>query len=73
MCPRGVSKIFTEVKESNTDFNVFVLCVLRKQCLQILTINLQAYFYHINLIQVSYENGRSIDKNLCNKIKQFWI
>ena len=30
MCPRGVLKILTEVKELKTVFNVFILCVLKK-------------------------------------------
>ena len=51
MFPRGVQKILTEVKELKTVLNVCIFCVLKKRCLQILTISLQVNFYQINFIQ----------------------
>ena len=72
ICPRGVQKILIEVKELKTVFNVFICCVLKKQCLQqILTISLQANFYHINFIRWFYENGRSIHKIYAIKTNNF--
>ena len=44
-------------------FNVFILCVLKKRCLQIFTISLPINVYQINFIQWFYENGRSKDKS----------
>ena len=51
-----------EVKELRTVFNILIFCVLKKRCLQILTISLQVNFYQINLIQWFDEDGRSKDK-----------
>ena len=72
LCVREVCKRFlTEVKELRTVFNVFIFCVLKKRSLQILTINLQFYFYQINFIQWFYENGRSKDKIYAIKTNNF--
>ena len=71
MCPRGVQKILTEVKDLETVFNVFIFCVLKKRCLQILTISLQVNFYQINFIQWFYENGMSKDKIYAKKPNNF--
>ena len=71
MCPRGVLKILPKVKEVRTVFNVFIFCVLKKRCLQILTISLQINFYQINFIQWFNENGRSKDKIYSIKTNNF--
>ena len=76
MFPRGVQKILTEVKELKTVLNVCIFCVLKKRCLQILTISLQVNFYQINFIQWFYEYRRSkdeINNNNSNKNQQFWF
>ena len=52
-------------------FNVFVFCLLQKQYLQILTINLQINFYHVNFIQWFSEKERSIDKMYTIKANNF--
>ena len=64
-------KIWTEVKELKTVFIVFILCVIKKQCIQILTISLQVNFYQINFIYWFYENGRSKDKLYATKTNNF--
>ena len=71
MCPRGVQKILTEVNELKTVCKVLIFCVLKKRCLQILTISLQVNFYQINFIQWFYENGRSKDKIYVIKTNNF--
>ena len=60
-----------EVKELRTVINVFIFCVLKKECLQILTISLQVNFYQISFIQWCYENGRSKDKIYAIKTNSF--
>ena len=55
-------KDFNGSKRIKDRFNVFIFCVLKKRCLQILTICLQVNFYQINFIQWFYENGWSKDK-----------
>ena len=71
MCPRGELKILTEVKELKTVFNVFIFCVIKKWCLQTLTLSLQINFYQINFIQWFYEKGRSKDKIYVIKTNNF--
>ena len=58
-------------KKIRTVFNVFIFCVLKKRCLQILTISLQVNFYHINFVQCFYENGRSKDIIYAIQINNF--
>ena len=71
MCPKGALKIITEVKELKTVLNVFILCGLQKQYLQILTISLQVNFYQINFSQRFYWKWKVYRQNLCNKNQQF--
>ena len=72
-------KDFNRSKRSKDSFNVFIFCVVKKRCLQILTISLQVNFYHINFIKCFYENGRSKDKiyaiktTILNLIRGFYF
>ena len=64
-------KYFNGSKRIKDSFNVFIFCVLKKRCLQILSISLQVNFYQINLIQCFSENGKSKDKIYAIKINNF--